>query len=124
MCVGEQGVKKVEKRVYGEACEDFCVPKCSLFGSLLKLGGQKHDDGACPAEGTCADGSCTDCEHHVRTRKYLVVKIKHEEEIVNKCHVEYRLEEPKCKVACPEGTCLPLAPPMPPVEKLAPPKEK
>lgn len=138
VCVPSTDVRKVDKRCYGEVCEDFCVPKCSLTGGLMHLHGHKHDDcGACPAE--CA-APCASCEHHVRERKYLVVRIKKEEEVINKCHVEYQPEEPKCKhslfghkKACDEGACLPpveCAGAVPPAkmplegEKIGPPKEK
>ncbi len=92
VCVGEQAVRTIDRRVYGESCEDFCVPKCSLFGGLPKFG-HRHDDcgdgcGACPAGG--CDGGCASCEHHARVRKYLVVKIRHEEQSYNACHVEYQ----------------------------------
>jgi hypothetical protein len=100
-------------------------------------------DGDCH-DGDCHDGTCHKCEHHVRTRKYLIVKIRKEEECVNKCHVEERAEEPKCKeshhhkASCADGSCLPPpsgevitapaalpAPPAPPVaEKIQAPKGK
>ncbi|MFL5342332.1 MAG: hypothetical protein ACJ8F7_19465, partial [Gemmataceae bacterium] len=143
VCVGEKATRTVEKRVYNETCEDFCQPKCSLFGGFGGfLKGHKHAD--C---GDCADGgcqTCTKCEHCVRTRKFLVIHFPKEEECYNKCHVEYQPEEAKCKtslfhhqkeccadgacagavVAPPAGAVVPPAP-MPPAEKLPnPPKEK
>ncbi len=149
VCVGEKATREKTRRVYGESCEDFCVPKCSLFGGL-SLFGHKHGDCADGSCGGCADGGCTaegctSCERCVRTRKYLVVKVKREEECYNKCHVEYQPDEPKCKTslfhstssACADGACLPpvagcagvvtTAPPpatMPPVEKVPAPKEE
>jgi hypothetical protein len=135
VCVGEKATREKTTRVYGEACEDFCIPKCSLFGGF-KFGGHGHGDcDTCPD--ACTEGGCTSCEHKVHQRKYLVVKIKKEDECYNKCHVEYQLEEPKCKKPCADGGCLPeaggcagvviqtpAAPPMPPIEKPQPPKEK
>ncbi|HKI35392.1 MAG TPA: hypothetical protein VKA46_26270 [Gemmataceae bacterium] len=146
VCVPERDTKKVEKRVYGEACEDFCLPKCPLcpkvhlhkHGDCDTCQGDGCQDGDCQADGTCAK-----CEHHVRERKYLVVKIKHEEECIPKCHVEYQVAEPKCKEShfphrkapCADGGCLPPSgdvsvvpvappPPMPPAEKMPGPKGK
>jgi hypothetical protein len=89
VCIPETAVRTNERRVYGEDCEDFCVPKCSLFGGLFRLKGHGHDD--------CESGQCASCEHCVRTRKSLVVKIKHEEECYTKCSPGYVPEEPKCK---------------------------
>jgi hypothetical protein len=133
VCVPEQAVRTIDKRVYGDTCEDFCVPKCSLFGGLMKFGGHKHDDcceGGCSHD-SCESGSCPSCEHHVRTRKYLVVKIKHEEECYTKCNVGYEPEAPKCAHGacaapggCAETVILPPAAAMPPVEKAPLPKEK
>jgi hypothetical protein len=143
VCVGEQAVRTIDKRVYGESCEDFCVPKCSLFGGM-SLGHRHNDCGDCGggcAAGGCSEGGCTSCEHHARTRKYLVVKIRHEEECYNKCNVEYQAEEakchrgPTCAHGCgqPTGCCGGVvgAPPammtmpfVPQTEKLALPKEK
>jgi hypothetical protein len=136
VCVGEKATRQVPKRVYGEVCEDFCLPKCSLHGGFGH--GHKHDDcGAC-----CDTGcdTCTSCEHCVRQRKYLVVRVRNEEECYNKCHVEYQPEEAKCKKSlfhhkqeCADGACyLPAAGTVvvtpaqaPPTEKLTnPPKEK
>ena len=135
VCVGETATRPKTTRVYGESCEDFCTPKCSFFGGLL--GGHGHKDCGCADGGCggCSDGHCTDCEHHARVRKYLVVRIKTEEECYNKCHVEYQPEEAKCcktplfhkQGCCAEGGCAgvilpPASAPMPPVEKLPPPK--
>jgi hypothetical protein len=137
VCVGEQATREKVSRVYGEACEDFCVPKCSLTGGLSL--GHKHggcDDGCCG--GGCSDEGCTSCEHHVRTKKFLVVKLKKEQECYNKCHVELQVEEPKCKKSCcTDGGCLPGAgtvgtvtivetppAPMPPAEKVPTPRAK
>ncbi len=71
--------KKVSKRVYGDICEDFCLPKCGLFGCLS---GHSHcdEDG-----GDCAHGA--KCGH-VCTRKYLTVKVREHEECVTKCVVD------------------------------------
>jgi hypothetical protein len=78
--------KKVDKREYSEGCEDFCLPRCSscLFG--------------CKSD--CADGcgTCGECGK-VRTRKYLVLKIRKEEQCVPTCIVEQR-----CTPVCAPAT--------------------
>ena len=107
VCVPTTETKTITKRVYGDICEQFCVPKCPLFGFLGHggCGGCGHD---CDHDGACHDGAaCHDCEH-IRTRKYLVVKIKKEEQCVPACKVEHE--------ACcaPAGTIQPVpAKPMP-----------
>jgi hypothetical protein len=113
VCIPGTATRTNERRVYGETCEDFCLPKCSLGGGLL--GHHKEPCDACPTEG-CDGGSCGSCEHHVRTRKYLVVKVKHEEETYTQCTPGYAPAEEKCraplfghKQACAEGACLPPA---------------
>jgi hypothetical protein len=139
VCQPEPATREVPKRSYGESCEDFCLPKCKFSG----LGHLFHH-GDCDAG--CADGTCHDCECP-RTRKYLVVKIKQEQECYTKCNVGYVPEEPSCghklfghKSAGEEGACLPpveglVAPPLqaPPekmpradggAEKIGPPKDK
>ncbi len=94
VCRPTTDVKKIDHRVYDCASEDFCMPGGSLFGRLF--GG--HGCDACPAGG---------CERHVRTKKVLVVKIRKEEQCVNKCVVEYQLAEPSCPapLACPASGC-------------------
>ncbi len=113
VCVPGTDVKVTTTRVYGEVCEDFCMPKCSL--PKLSLGFlHKHDDcDACPT-GCPEEGTCANCEHRIYTKKFLVVKVKKCEEIVNKCHVELQPEEPSCrthlfghKAAEPAAACLP-----------------
>jgi len=51
VCVPTKEKKTIEKRVYTDTCEQFCVPKCSLFGFLGGHGcggcGQDCDNGAC-----------------------------------------------------------------------------
>src|SRR5690242_17275667 len=32
VCVPEQATRTIERRKYGEVCEDFCVPKCTFGG--------------------------------------------------------------------------------------------
>jgi len=134
VCVGEKATRPKTTRVYGEICEDFCVPKCVGHGH-----GHGHDDCGDCSSGGCSDEGCTECEHHARTRKYLVVRIKTEEECYTKCHVEYQVKEKKCKAPkChDEGCCNPgcagvvVTPgtpvqvsPLPPMEKLPQPKDK
>jgi hypothetical protein len=140
VCVGEKATREKTTRVYGDTCEDFCLPKCSLTGGF-KLG-HHHDDCDAGCDQGCDAGGCASCGNCVRTRKYLVVRIKKEEECYTKCHVEEQLEEPKCKTslfhhkqACDNGACAvgtylppatvptPLAP-MPPAEKVSAPKDK
>jgi hypothetical protein len=105
VCVPTTETKKIDKRVYTDICEQFCVPKCSLLG-FLRGGGCDSD---CE-NGSCHDGNCHQCEHP-RTRKYLVVKIKHEEECVPACKVEQG-----CCTA-PSGTIQPVpAKAMPPAK--------
>jgi hypothetical protein len=147
VCVGEKATRTIDKRVYGESCEDFCLPKCPLF-SGFGHGHKQHDCGGCCDTGCdagCCDtgcDTCTKCEHCVRERKYLVIHVRKEEECYNKCHVEYQPEEPKCKRSfhhkkdCDEGCCPPAVggcagvvvqtpAQMLPVEQLPnPPKEK
>jgi hypothetical protein len=86
VCVPYTKTRQVEKRCYTDTCEQFCLPKCSLLGGLF---------GGCGSCGGCGDGSCgagsCGADHecgHVRTKKYLIVKIKHEEECVPACKVE------------------------------------
>src|SRR5438093_6808537 len=106
VCVPTTEKKTVEKRCYTDTCEQFCLPKCSLFGGH-GCGGCGHD---CGDEGACHDGACHDgggcqqCEH-IRTRKYLIVKIKKEEECVPACKVEHQA----CAAPCdaPVGTIQP-----------------
>ena len=106
VCVPTTEIKKIDKRIYSDTCEQFCLPKCPLFGFLggHGCGGCGHDchDGACHEGGTCHQ-----CEH-IRTRKYLVVKIKKEEQCVAACKVEHEA------CAAPAGTVQPMpAQPMP-----------
>src|SRR6266571_1893427 len=106
VCVPTTETKKIEKRVYTDTCEQFCLPKCPLFGGLFGGGGC---DSHCE-NGACHDGSCHQCEHP-RTRKYLIVKIKHEEECVPACKVEQGC------CAAPSGTIQPVpAKAMPPAK--------
>ena len=113
VCVPITQTKKVEKRCYSDTCEQFCLPKCPLFGLFggHGCGGCGHD---CDHDGSCHEGgACHQCEH-IRTRKYLVVKIKKEEQCVPACKVEHE--------ACcaPAGTIQPVpAKPMPAVKPTA-----
>ena len=132
VCVPEQATRTVEKRVYGDVCEDFCVPKCTFGGGFGGFLHHKHDDcGACGPDGCghggCEDGNCAECGKHIRVRKFLVVKIRPHEECYTKCNVAY--EAPCAHGACeaPAGCAgAVVAPPAPtpPVEKVPPPKEK
>jgi hypothetical protein len=128
VCVPEQAVRTRDRRVYGDTCEDFCVPKCELLGGLSTFGHHKHDDccDACPAHG-CGEGGCAQCSQCIRTRKFLVVKIRHEEECYTKCNVAYEQQAPAC---CPAPACdahvvlPPATTPMPSAEKMLTPKSK
>jgi hypothetical protein len=83
VCRPTTEIKKVPKRVYNSDCEDFCLPKCGLLGCL-----RGHTQ-CCEEGGGCA-GRCG----HVRTRKYLILKIQQKEECVTKCVVD----QPACPV--------------------------
>lgn len=131
VCVPETATRTVERRVYGDVCEDFCLPRCTSggFGGFLH---HKHDEcGACGPDGCghggCGEGGCASCEKHVRTRKFMVVKIRPEEECYTKCNVAYEApcEHGACgaPAGCAGAVIAPPAP-MPPVEKVPPPKEK
>ena len=87
--------KTIAERKYDAVCEDFCYPRCGFFSLFT---------GGC---GDCADGKCS-C---VRTKKYLLVKIRKHDECVSKCVVGY--EAPACPAPCP-APCYPPTPVMPP----------
>jgi hypothetical protein len=93
VCRATTEEKKTDKRVFGSACEEFCLAKCS-WSSLFHRG--------------CCDGTC--CEDKVRCRKYLVVKIRKEETCASKCVVESLA--PSC---CVTPGSVPPVPPMVPV---------
>lgn len=103
VCRATTETKKIEKRVYSDTCEQFCLPTCgSLFGGLLG-----HGCGGDCNNGACHDGNCNQCSGP-HTKKYLVVKIKHEEKCVTKCVVDH------AGCAAPAGNFQPLpAKPMP-----------
>ena len=52
VCVPTTEKKTIEKRVYTDTCEQFCLPKCPLFGFF---GG--HGCGGCGHD--CQGGGCT-----------------------------------------------------------------
>jgi hypothetical protein len=111
VCVPITQTKKVEKRCYTDKCEQFCLPKCGgLFGGGCGSCGKSCDHGACDHGQACDHGAaCHQCGH-VCVKKYLIVKIKQEEECVPACKVE------ACPSACaaPAGTIQPMpAKPMP-----------
>ena len=107
VCVPGVGVKNVEKRVYGEACEDICVPKCSLLSLLVPQSRRLRQ---------LADASCPQCEKCIYQRKYLVVKIRQEQQTYNRCSVELQPAEPKeshgffCRKDCGTGGACPRRP--------------
>jgi hypothetical protein len=74
--------KKVTKRVYDDSCEDFCLPKCSLFGCFF-------------GHSSCSD-DCGKCGH-VKTSKFLLIRNREHEECVRKCIV---VNEPCCVPTC------------------------
>lgn len=92
--------KKVTKRVYDDSCEDFCLPKCSLFGCLFGHSSSRGDD--------CSD--CTKCDHHPRTRKYLLIRTRTHDECEHKCVV---VNEACCPAPCCPAPCIPQAPAAP-----------
>jgi hypothetical protein len=126
VCVPEQAVRTIDRRAYGDTCEDFCVPKCPWMPSFSGFGHHKDCCDACPAQG-CGEGGCAQCSQCIRTRKYLVVRIRHEEECYTKCNVAYEHQAPAC---CPAPACdapallPPATAPMPSAEKLPAPKTK
>jgi hypothetical protein len=77
VCVPITQTKKVEKRCYTDKCEQFCLPRC---GGLFSGGCGGCGDG-------CDHGACHECGH-VCVKKYLIVKIKQEEQCVPACKVE------------------------------------
>jgi|SRR5260370_20224712 len=73
--------RKVIKPHYTDVCEKFCEVSCwgcSLFGG-----------------GCCGEHGCS----KVKTRKILVVRLRPEEQCVNKCVVDYKVAEPCVKPA-------------------------
>ncbi len=111
VCQPISDVKKVNKVVDSQGCEDFCVPHCSLTGGLFKWPKKKGcaEQPECNTAGTCdscANGNCAKCGK-VHTRKYLVIKVKTHEECVTKCVVGY---EPcntakTCELPCAVKPC-------------------
>jgi hypothetical protein len=93
VCVPYTQTKKVEKRCYTDTCEQFCLPKC---GSLLGGGLFGRGCGGDCDNGACHEGGCNQC-CGPRTKKYLIVKIKQEEQCVPACKVEHG--------ACGHGDC-------------------
>ena len=118
VCVPITQTKKVEKRCYTDTCEQFCLPKCGsllgLFGGHGGCGGcgQSCDHGACDHGQACDHGAaCHQCGH-VCVKKYLIVKIKQEEQCVPACKVEHEACAAPC--AAPAETIQPApAKPMP-----------
>jgi hypothetical protein len=88
--------RKVIKPHYTHVCEDYCEVSC--LGCTL-LGG-----------GCCGEHGCT----RVKTRKILVVRLRPEEQCVNKCVVDYKVAPP-CHTPCvkpvPCATPAPVATP-------------
>jgi hypothetical protein len=77
--------RKVIKPHYTHVCEDYCEVRCwgcSLFGG-----------------GCCGEHACS----RVKTRKILVVRLRPEEQCVNKCAVDYKVAEP-CHTPAPCAT--------------------
>jgi hypothetical protein len=114
VCRAVTETKQKEKRVYTDTCEQFCLPRCgSLFGGgLFGHGGGDCDGGACH-DGACHDGNCNGCKGPC-TKKYLIVKIKHEEECVTRCVVDHAGCAAPHGCAAPAGNVQPIpAKPMP-----------
>src|SRR5438309_1299336 len=90
--------KTISVRKYDDLCEDICYPRCGFFS----LFGGCCDD--------CADGKCS----AVRTKKYLLVKIRKHDECVSKCVPS--VAEPACPAPCygPAPGIAPLPAPLPP----------
>ena len=90
VCCPVTEMKKVTKRVYSDTCEDFCLPRSSFLGGLF------HKDCA-----ECKEASCG----KVRTKKYLVVKIRTHEECITKC-----VPTPSGAAPAPAAVPLPVKP--------------
>lgn len=104
VCQPTVATRDVAKRCYGSRCEDFCLPKCSsLLGKCFGFSG---------CSDCCGGGACHDCESP-RTRKYLILYVRHHEESVPKCVV---VEQ------CPTA-CVPCPPPYPMQPAPAPPPQ-
>jgi hypothetical protein len=80
VCQPVTETKKVSKRVYTSVCEDFCLPKGSFLAGLI-------GSSDC---GECKEAKCG----QVRTKKFLVVKIRTTEECVTKCVPKPACEQP------------------------------
>jgi hypothetical protein len=89
VCQPVTETKKVATRVYTKSCEDFCLPRCSFLGGLF------------------CRSNCDECKElkcgPVRTKKYLVVKIRTHEECVTKC-----VPKPSCETPVPIPPANPL----------------
>jgi len=98
VCHPATETRKVEKRCYTDTCEQFCLPRCSCFGGLFgggcgSCGGSGEGCGQCEANHQCG---------HVCVKKYLIVKIKHEDQCVPVCKVDHEAcGAPACGTAQP-----------------------
>ena len=111
VCVPIMKTKKVEKRCYTDTCEQFCLPRCGgLFGG--HCGGCDHgacEHGACDHVACDKQEACHQCGH-VCVKKYLIVKVKEQEECVPAC----KFEKQACAAPCGEPAGQPApAKPMP-----------
>ena len=70
VCQPTTEMKKVSKRVYSSVREDFCLPRPSFLGGLIGSDCEAYKEAKCGP---------------VRTKKYLVVKIRTHEECGTKC---------------------------------------
>jgi hypothetical protein len=94
--------KTVETTCYDDVCEDYCYARCSLMGLL---------HGGC---GSCEDGKCS----HLRTKKYLVIRVHKHDECVSKCVPV--VVEPSCPAPCYTPAPMMAPPPAPKVGYLMP----
>jgi hypothetical protein len=114
-CVPTTKTKTVTKVEYGSGCEDFCLPNCSgmMFGGC----GKKSCDSCNDCQTGCNDGTCHKCGK-VKTRKYLIMKVKKHEECVPSCEVVEDYPQ-SCCVQAPCGGAAPaVMPTVPGTEKL------
>lgn len=114
-CIPHTETIDVVRRRYGDICEPFCVPKCTLgvFWSGLFRGWEDDCKKAHEPEplGYCDKGCCDKCEKY--KRKYLVLYIRHRKECVRRCEVDH-------PCPCPDGAC-PAHPVAAPAKMAAPP---
>jgi hypothetical protein len=128
VCVPTTKTKTVEMTCYRSRCEDFCLPRCSC--RLTPCHRTPHcwdgncDGGKCGCNdcGNNCGGDCEGCRNcgKVRTRKFLVIKVRKHEECIPACEVVHECA-PTCG-GCPTvygcGTSTVIVEPVRPTERL------